>query len=80
MEARLTALEASLAGKDQMIGEAQSARDQVAGDNAVLTARLAERDGHITDLKTELNTARADNKTLQGQLVEIARGAGGKKR
>ncbi len=44
-------------------------------ENAALVARLDDRDEQVKDLKTDLEEARDNNKSLQDELDKIARNA-----
>ncbi len=86
LEKRIAELQKALADKDQTINQVQGDLDKertqsakLASDNSALTARVDDRDEQIKGLKDELKEARSDNKTLQGELVEIARKASQKK-
>jgi len=78
--AEINRLEERMADKDKTIELAQSELSKEraqsakqASDNAALAVRVDDRGEKIKSLKAELKEARADNKALQGGLVEIAR-------
>lgn len=82
LEAKLAELEKVVADKDQAISkgtadlEAERAKHAKAiVENAAITARIGDRDTQIKGLKDELAEARRDNKTLQAELIVIAKEA-----
>ncbi len=82
LEAQVTSLEKQGVEKDKEIQaqlktlETQRAENaQLTAENAALSVRIEERDGQINELKGSLKEAANDNKKLQTELVEIAKGS-----
>lgn len=79
LEGRIAELEKALTDKAQAVEQSRVALDKERVQNAASAARVDDRDEQIKGLKAELKEARDDNKGLQGELIEIARKASGKK-
>ncbi len=80
LEAHVSTLEGQGAEKDKAIQTEQRNVDKeraknakTAAENAALVVRIEERDGQLTELKTTLKEANNNNKSLQAELVEIAK-------
>ena len=46
---------------------------RLASENTALAAVMSDKDEQVNDLKEELKTARKDNKSIQEELIDIAR-------
>ncbi len=82
LEKRIAELQEALNDKDKVINQAQKDLDKERGqctklttEKAALVARVDDRDDQVKDLKADLKEARDNNKSLQEELVKIARKA-----
>ena len=83
LESKIMGLEQALVDKDKVITELADKSEKERGrgvrleaSNAGLMARVDDRSTQVEILKDELKEARGENKNLQAELIDIARGKG----
>lgn len=83
LESKVGAVEQALADRDRIISQLTDSLEKersrgfkLETSNAGLFARVDDRSAQVENLKGELKEARGENKNLQAELINIARGRG----